>query len=60
MARTCSFRGSAICRVALSLDGLLVNGLQFGVLRPAADGFLEVAGGGLLADLAALGEQVRD
>jgi hypothetical protein len=52
---------AAIHRVALSLDSLLVNGLQYGVLqRPPIEGFLRGAADSLKRDVDALEEFVQD
>lgn len=50
----------AVYRVALSLDALLLNGLQYGVLQPVpADSFLQGLAGGLVSDALNLEEQVQ-
>lgn len=50
---------SALHRVALSVDTLLVNGLPYGVLQPAAgEGFLQQVIDSLMADLASLDAQI--
>src|ERR1700722_7073850 len=51
---------AAIYRVALSLDALLVNGIQNGVLRGEMfSGFLQTTASNLLRDLSSLEEQAR-
>src|SRR4051794_28608001 len=50
----------ALCRVALSLDSLLVNGIAFGVLRgDLFPGFLGERASALLGELDVLEEVVR-
>jgi hypothetical protein len=47
---------AAIYSIALSLDGFLLNGIQYGVLQPHLDGFLQKTVSNLLNDLTALEE----
>lgn len=50
---------AALHRVALSLDALIVNGTQFGLLHPVP-GFLDKVAGILVADLGRLEASVGD